>query len=199
MKKLIFVILISFILLFGCTATTTDEEGNKVTTEVKENDDGSKTVTWSKEVAALGEPTYKSVEISTGYKILPFPGLTYSGYRDGWQAFYATNSDYTFAIYASPQVNSTSKSYEELKEEIKNTYIGYDSTISCNDISTNNFITQTKAFSCKYNYGDTISYDIVTFYKEGAYIQTDLSVWGASLQNYTYIFDEFNQKAVSWK
>jgi hypothetical protein len=196
MKKLILILLISFVLIFGCTQTSDDNLDN---ISVKENSNGTIEVTWSERVAQLGEPTYESIEIESGYKILPFPGLTYNGYRDGWQAFYASNSDLTFAIYASPEVITNAGTYEEVKQSVIDEYLPYDSTIQCNDISTSNWITKANAFSCIYIYGESITFNVVGIYKDGSYIKTDLSVWGTDLGDYQYIFDEFNQKAVSWK
>lgn len=86
-----------------------------------------------------------------------------------------------------------------MKQKIIDEFSAYSSSLQCVDISTSGWLTNTKAFSCQYVYSDYISYEIVTFYKDNSYVQTDLSVWGNSLQSYTYIFDEFNAKAVSWK
>jgi hypothetical protein len=195
MKKIIFiliVLIISSFLLLGCT-----EENQNNSTEVNKLNDQAQQ--WSQEVIALGEPTYDTIDIETGYKILPFPGLEYNGFRDNWQAFYAANQDYTFAIYASPEIIENAGTYEEVKQKAINEYNLYSSSLKCEDISTDGWLTQAKAFSCSYVYSDYISYKIVTFYKDSKYIQTNLSVWGTSLQDYEYIFDEFNAKAVSWK
>lgn len=190
MKKIVFVLLliISILLFFGCTQN-----------QAVKNSGSEGSSQWSEEVSALGEPTYDKVIISTGYEILPFPGLKYTGLRDNWQAFYSKNDDYTFAIYASPQVMTGVGTYEDVKQQIQNEYSVYSSSLKCEDISTSGWLTNTKAFSCSYVYSDYISYKIVTFYKDNSYVQTNLSVWGTSLQNYAYVFDEFNQKAVSWK
>jgi len=186
------IILIGLLFLFGCTA----QESNTGSQNSVNSLGGQQ---WTKEVTALGEPTYEKVTISSGYEILPFPGLTYSGLRDNWQSFYATNSDYTFAIYASPSVTTNAGTYEEVKKKVQDEFSAYADSLKCQDISTSGWLTNAKAFSCSYVYSDYISYEIVTFYKDSAYIKTDLSVWGNSLQKYTYIFDEFNQKAVNWK
>ncbi len=189
MKKLVFLLSVLFliVLLFGCTSTNNSNENLAVTQK------------WSDEVSALGEPTYEKVNISPNYEILPFPGLTYSGLRDGWQAFYASNSDYTFAIYASPEIINNVGTYEEIKESVKEEFSQYSNSVICKDISTNGWLTNAKAFSCTYTYSDYISYNIVTFYKNNSYIQTNLSVWGTTLGTYTNIFNEFNEKAVIFK
>lgn len=192
MKQVIFglIVLFSLFFLFGCTAQVDSEVG------LNSGDSGS--LKWSEKVASLGNPVYEKVTISSGYEILPFPGLTYNGLRDNWQSFYSTNKDYTFAIYASPSVIENAGTYDEVKQKVMDEYRTY-AALKCEDISSLGWLTNAKAFSCSYVYSEYISYKIVTFYKNNSYIQTDLSVWGASLQNYTYIFDEFNQKAVSWK
>jgi hypothetical protein len=191
MKKLfiVLIILISSIFLFGCTST---QENQALSNEVVQK--------WSEKVSALGEPIYEKVTIASGYEILPFPGLGYNGLRDNYQAFYATNNDYTFAIYASPSVVSTTKSFEEVKEELKAKYTSYGSNVVCQDISSTNWLTKAQTFKCNY-YLSSINadYKSVIFYRDNKYIETILGVWGTSLGTYEYIFDEFNQKAVSWK
>ncbi len=199
MKKSIFIFFSIFVLLLflGCTSSPSQTNtGSSQNSLVNSNNSSSN---WSAKVAALGEPIYEKVTISSGYEILPFPGLTYNGLRDNWQAFYATNKDYTFAIYASPSIIKNAGTYDEVKQKVMKEYSAYSSSLKCDDISTSGWLTSTKAFSCTYVYSDYISYKIVTFYRDSSYIQTNLSVWGTSLQEYTYLFDEFNQKAVSWK
>ncbi|MBN2127251.1 MAG: hypothetical protein JW703_02550 [Candidatus Diapherotrites archaeon] len=193
MKKIILILAILLIgfFLFGCTENTTNTTNN--------NQNLSNESQWSSAVAELGNPTYKEVEIESGYKILPFPGLAYNGLRDGWQAFYATNSDYSFAIYASPSVNINAGTYEEVKQKVKDEYSPYSDNLSCADNTNINWLTKAQVFTCEYSYQGTINYKIVTFYKNNSYIKTSLSVWGGyPLNDYVYIFDEFNQKAVSW-
>ena len=185
----VFLLIVISFLFFGWTST---QENQTLANEVVQK--------WSKEVAALGEPTYEKVTISTGYEILPFPGLEYNGLRDNYQAFYAKNKDYSFAIYASPSITSTTKNFEELKEELKEKYTSYGSNVLCQDISSTNCLTKSQTFKCNY-YLSSINadYKSVVFYKDNAYIETILGVWGTTLGTYEYIFDEFNQKAVSWK
>ncbi len=183
MKKTI-ILCSLFLILFisGCTQTN----------EINDSQ-------WSKEVSELGDPTYQKVVVSSGYEILPFPGLEYNGLRDNYQAFYAKNKDNNFAIYTSPSIINTEKSYEELKKELNEKYILYGKNVTCSDISTNTWLTQARAFKCTY-YLDSINveYKSVIFYKEKNYIETQIGVWGTSLGKYEFIFDEFNQKAVSW-
>jgi hypothetical protein len=191
MKKAMFIlsILITTLLIFGCTSTD-----QNINTENNTNN------TWSQKVSELGEPTYQKVTIQGGYEILPFPGLTYSGLRDNYQAFYATNSDNTFAIYAVPAIITTEASLDEVKETIKSFYAPYTPSITCEDISTSGWITSAKAFKCNFYYTSiNADYKTVIFYNDGKYVQTILGVWGTDLGTYEYIFDEFNQKAVSWK
>ncbi len=197
MKKVIFVlvVLVSVLFLFGCTTSSSDQGATSSADNV------SATSQWSKEVAALGNPSYEKINVAAGYEILPFPGLTYSGLRDGYQAFYATNKDYSFAIYASPAVvNATGKDYAQVKAGIMQKY-GVYSNLTCTDLQSANWLTQAKVFECSYFASQiNVQYKSTIFYKSNEYVETILSVWGTSpLSSYEYIFDEFNQKAVSWK
>lgn len=196
MKKSIFILIVVLLLFLFLGCTSSPSQTNTISSQ---NTAIVNSSNWSAKVAALGQPIYEKVTISSGYEILPFPGLSYNGMRDNWQSFYATNKDYTFAIYASPSVIKNAGTYDEVKEKVMKEYAAYSASLKCEDISTSGWLTNVQAFSCFYVYSDYISYKIVTFYRDSSYIQTDLSVWGTSLQEYTYLFDEFNQKAVSWK
>jgi hypothetical protein len=175
------------ILIIGCTASNT---GNNTNVNVSK---------WSAKVNALGEPTYQDVNVTSGFVILPFPGLAYNGLRSGFEAFYSTNKDYTFAIYVTPNVNNSGRTYAQVKTDINQKY-NYFSSLTCVDVTSSTWLTQAQVFSCTYTDStNNINYKSVIFYKNQAFIETILSVWGTTpLSNYEYLFDEFNQKAVSW-
>ncbi len=190
MKK-IFLTLILILVLLGCAAPAENTAGNAF----KTGDTAQSPSKYGDErIDAMGEPTYDEFDAG-GYKILPFPGLTYSGMRDGKQAFYASNADYTFAIYADPSITVSGKSFDEVKSEFANLY-----ETTCSEISTSAWVTQTRVFECDY-YAESINadYKFTVFYRDGEYVSTSVGVWGTELKEYEYIFDSFNAHAVSWK
>jgi len=198
MKKALFLfasILFVFVLL-GCTSSGPSDNTTIQNPQNALNSNQAKQ--WSDKVAALGDPTYQTVTISSGYKILPFPGLTYAGLRDGYQSFYATNKDYTFAIYTSPSVINAGKSYAEVKADAVQKYSVY-ADLKCNDIPSSGWLTSAQVFECTYYIAQiNANYKSTFFYKNNSYVETMLAVWGKTLGTYEYIFDEFNPKAVEW-
>jgi hypothetical protein len=181
-KILVLSILLALLFVLGCAKKEISSAGNTFQPDAR--------------IAALGKPTYKEVS-ANGFKILPFPGLEYNGIRDGKQAFYAANKDYTFAIYTDPGVTESSKTLDEVIEYYKSYYASYNPV--CEEISTVGWITEAKAFSCRY-YIESINayYKSTIFYRDGDYVQTIVGVWGTSLKEYEYIFDAFNAQAVKW-
>ena len=198
MKKVLpFLVLVLLIfVLLGCTSSGPSSDNNLNNSQNASSSVGANQ--WSDKVAALGEPTYSTVTIANGYQILPFPGLTYAGLRDGYQSFYATNKDYTFAIYAVPSVVNAGKSYADVKTDAVTKYSIY-ADLKCNDISSGGWLTSAQVFECTYYIAQiNANYKSTFFYKNNSYIETILAVRGTTLGTYEYVFDEFNQKAVQW-
>lgn len=151
---------------------------------------------WSNEVNALGEPTYDEIE-NFDFGILPFPGLEYVGPSGDYEAFYGLN-DSNFAIYAEVIIYSAND-YSHAKQLFYERFGAYPD-FECNDINSNDWITQAQVFECEYSSAElNTSFKSAVFYKGNEFIHTTLSVWGDELSEYEYIFDEFNQKAIVWE
>jgi hypothetical protein len=174
------------VLLFSCPLFNETMEITDVSLE-------DKTITWSPEVAELGEPTYETID-SGGYQILPFPGLTYRGIVTDYKQFTASNEEYQFAIYASPNIEKTDLDFNGVKNFYEDYY-----QISCNEFDSSNWLTKSRTFKCYY-YDATYAayYKIVVLYKPGEYVFTTLGVWGTDLGEYEYIYNEFCEKAIKW-
>lgn len=136
---------------------------------------------------------YETVEIETNYRILPYPDLKYEGLIGETQQFISTLGDQTFAIYTSKTVNR-GRTFEQIKQSYESSY-----GITCEEFEGTGWLTQSRNFMCYY-YDSTrdITYKMVIFSKNDEYIYTYLGVWGTSLGNYEYTFDDFNMKAVDW-
>jgi hypothetical protein len=176
MNKLFVLLILVSLFLFGCTSSNFTEE-----------------------IKSLGNFNYEEIEISKEYSILPFPGLKYNGIRDNFQYFSTEKENFQFSIYASPSVEKTDLTFNELKKSFSNSFSKVDSFAKCNSISTNNWLTKKDAFSCNYyNYSIGANYKLVVFYDSGEFVRTMIGVWGKDLLEYEYVFDEFNQKVVNW-
>lgn len=179
-------LLLLLLLVVGCTSNLNSEEAAAPSSSG-----------WSERVSSLGEPSYERFSVLTGFEILPFPGITYSGLREGYHAFYASNEDYTFAIYVYPYIQAGTD-YDSVKDAVSYKYSSY-SNLNCIDVNSDGWLTEASVFECTYyiDYID-VNYKSAIFYRDGYYIETLIGVWGTTLGSYEYIFDEFNQKAVKW-